>query len=116
MRRQTQQLRRRKLPNNYDIKNINSHFTKGTKTIKPMTGLINHVNTENRLFYANTSTSKKRYFNEFNFGVGLSKELVLHTSKSKNSKYSMLKTMLGVRFRVPIYANQLNDVHQLEDL
>ena len=45
MRRQTQQLRRQKLPNNYDSKNINSHFTKDTKTIKPMTGLINHVNT-----------------------------------------------------------------------
>ena len=45
MRRQTQQLRRRKLPNNYDIKNINSHFTKGTKTTKPMTGHLNHVNT-----------------------------------------------------------------------
>ena len=44
MRRQTQQLWRRKLPNNYDIKNINSHFTKRTKTTKPMTGHINHVN------------------------------------------------------------------------
>ena len=58
MRRQTQQLRRRKLPNNYDIKNINSHFTKGTKTTKPMTGLINHVN--KCIFFLHKTLPKRR--------------------------------------------------------
>ena len=38
MRRQTQQLKRRKPPNNYDIKNFNGYFT------KPTTEHINHVN------------------------------------------------------------------------
>ena len=99
MRRQTQQLRRRKLPNNYDIKNINSHFTKATKTTKPMTGLINHVNSPTRsskLPVGSDYMSLAENLNQFkdlgivpmdldveklNQGIGIQKTLMIHSAK-----------------------------------